>query len=126
MLAWRLVVDRSLEEQNVRLRLMYLIMFPPQTLGDAEPSPLFLPEQLERASRPIKVLLWYLLQHLLWQLHMAVFEVVIIVPRRVVYRIDELIKLIPLDIVKQTRLLVAACVINVHGRHAVQPPLQAV
>lgn len=117
-------------------------------LGDAEPSPLFLPEQLERASRPIKVLLWYLLQHLFWQLHVAVFEVVIIVPafaepasanspkvirtdaidlpRRIVYRIDELIKLIPLDIVKQTRLLVAACVINVHGRHAVQPPLQAV
>ena len=49
-------------------------------LGDAEPSPLFLPEQLERASRPIKVLLWYLLQHLLWQLHVAVFEIVIVVP----------------------------------------------
>ncbi|KAI6875905.1 hypothetical protein KC323_g204 [Hortaea werneckii] len=102
---------------------------------------------LERASRPIKVLLRYLLQHLLRQLDVAVFEVVIVVPafaeprvshqphdhimtdaidlpRRVVYRIDELIKLISLRIAKQTRLLVAAGVINVHGRHAVGPPLQ--
>ena len=78
---------------------------------------------------------------------MAVFEVVIVVPafaeprvshqphdhimtdaidlpRRVVYRIDELIKLISLRIAQQTRLLVAAGVINVHGRHAVGPPLQ--
>lgn len=38
-------------------------------------------------------------------------------PGRVVYRINKLIQLVPLSIAKQTRLLVAAGVVDIHGRH---------
>lgn len=72
----------SLEQQDVRLRLVYLVVLPAQTLGDAEPSPLILPQQLERASRSVEVVLGDGLEHLLGQLHVAVFVVVVVVPVR--------------------------------------------
>lgn len=46
-------------------------------LGDSQCSPFVLPQQLQRASRTVKVLLWYRLQHLLGQLHVSVLEVVV-------------------------------------------------
>lgn len=70
----------SLEQQDVRLRLVYLVVLPAQTLRDAEPSPLILPQQLERASRAIEVVFGDGLEHLLGQLHVAVLVVVVVVP----------------------------------------------
>jgi len=101
----------SLEEQNMRLRLMHLVVFPPETLSprqsathphiishtgsppkssswrygktdlrDPQPPPLILPQQLQRPSRPVKVVLGNLLQHLFRELDVAVLVVVVVVP----------------------------------------------
>lgn len=73
----------SLKQQDVRLRLVYLVVLPPQALRDAQASPLVFPQQLERASGAVEVVLGDRLEHLLGELHVAVFVVVVIVPVRV-------------------------------------------
>lgn len=89
------MVDDSLEEQNVWLRLMHLVVLPAEALfscqielfvvartqiaylSNAKSSPFFLPQQLECASRAVKVLLGYHLEHLLGELYMSVLVVVV-------------------------------------------------
>jgi hypothetical protein len=56
-------------------------MLPAQTLCDAQSSPLILPEQLQRSPGSIKVVFRYCLEHLLWELDVAVFEVVVAVSK---------------------------------------------
>jgi len=63
----------------MRFRLMHLIVLPPQTLRDAQPSPLFLIQQLQRAARPVEVLFGYRLEHLLRELDVAVLVMVVAV-----------------------------------------------
>ena len=70
----------SLEEQNVRFRLVDLVVLPAQTLRDAETSPFIFPQQLQRASRAVKVVLGDGLEHGLGELDVTVFVVVIVVP----------------------------------------------
>lgn len=70
----------SLEQQNVRLRLVHFIVLPAQTLCDAQTSPLVFPKQLEGAARAVEVVLGNGFEHLLGQLHVAVFVVVVVVP----------------------------------------------
>lgn len=72
----------SLEQQDVWLRLVDLVVLPAQTLCDAQASPLVFPQQLEGASRAIKVVLGDGLEHLLGELDVAVLVVVIVVPAR--------------------------------------------
>lgn len=116
-------------------------------LCDPQASPLILPQQLQRPSGSVEVVLWYGLEHLLGELHVAVFEVVIAVsvcrarqylhvtshlhimchevlclcnvPRRVVYRINKLVQLVPLRVREKTRLLVATRVVDIQSRHLV-------
>lgn len=83
----------------MRFRLMDLIVFPTQTLPsqtlallysastllddprryacahlcDSEASPLFFPQQFERSSLTVKILLWDSFQHCFWQLDVSVF-----------------------------------------------------
>lgn len=114
---WGLVVDRALEEQNVRLRLVDLVVFPSQTLSNSQSSPLVLPQQLEGASRTVKVFLGYRLEHLLGQLDVSVLEVVVGVSRRVVNALDELVQALALRVAQRARLLVAARSVNVHVSH---------
>lgn len=71
--------ENSLEQQNVRLRLVYLVVLPAQTLRDAQTPPLVFPQQLERASRAVEVVLGDGLEHLLGKLHVAVLVVVVVV-----------------------------------------------
>ena len=47
-------------------------------LRDPQPSPLILPQQLQRAP-PVEVVFWDGFQHLFWELHMAVLELVVVV-----------------------------------------------
>jgi hypothetical protein len=70
----------SLEEQNVRFRLVHLVVLPAQTLRDPKASPLVLPQQLQGASRAVEVVLGDGLEHRLGELDVAVFVVVIVVP----------------------------------------------
>jgi len=71
------ILSYSLEQQNMRLRLMHLIMLPPQTLRDAQPPPLVFPQQLQRAAGPVEVLFGNGFEHGLGELDVAVFEVVV-------------------------------------------------
>jgi hypothetical protein len=70
----------SLEQKDVRLRLVHLVVLPAQTLCDAQTSPLVFPKQLEGAARAVEVVLGDGFEHLLGQLHMAVLVVVVVVP----------------------------------------------
>lgn len=69
----------SLEQQNVWLGLVHFIMLPPQTLCDAQSSPLVFPQQLQCASGAIEVVLGYRLEHLLGQLNVTVLVMVVII-----------------------------------------------
>lgn len=51
-------------------------------LRDSQTSPLVLPEQLQGASAAIKVVLGNGFEHLLGKLHVAVFELIVIVSAR--------------------------------------------
>lgn len=129
-----LEVHWSFEQQNVWLGLVHFIMLPPQTLCDAQSSPLVFPQQLQCASGAIEVVLGYRLEHLLGQLNVTVLVVVVVISRRVVNRVNELIQFIPLRIRQQSRLLVPPREINIHARHLVcrafvrvcRVPIQAV
>jgi hypothetical protein len=70
----------SLEEQNVRFRLVHLVVLPTQTLRDSKTSPLVLPQQLQGASRAVEVVFGDGLEHRLRELDVAVFVVVVVVP----------------------------------------------
>lgn len=61
---------------------MHLVVLPAQTLCDAQASPLVFPQQLEGASRAVKVVLGDGLEHLLGELDVAVLVVIIVVPAR--------------------------------------------
>jgi hypothetical protein len=61
---------------------VHLVVLPAQTLCNAQASPLVFPQQLEGASRAVKVVLWDGLEHLLGELDVAVFVVIIVVPAR--------------------------------------------
>lgn len=69
----------SLEQQNVWLRLVDLVVLPAQTLCDAQTSPLVFPQQLESASCAVEVVFGDSLEHLLGQLDVTVFVVVVVV-----------------------------------------------
>lgn len=69
----------SLEQQNVWLGLVHFIMLPPQTLCDAQSSPLVFPQQLQCASGAIEVVLGYRLEHLLGQLNVTVLVMVVVI-----------------------------------------------
>ena len=61
---------------------MHLVVLPAQTLCDAQTSPLVFPQQLEGASRAVKVVLGDSLEHLLGELDVAVLVVIVVVPVR--------------------------------------------
>lgn len=106
-------------------------------LCDAQCPPFLLPEQLQCASRAVEVVLWDSLQHLLRQLHMAVFVCVVRVsvfavnkenaltascvdnpPRRVMDRVDKFIQLFLLVVRERARLLVSAREVDIQfARH---------
>ena len=66
----------------MRLGRMHLVVLPAQTLCDAQASPLVFPQQLEGASRAVKVVLGDGLEHLLGELNVTVLVVIIVVPAR--------------------------------------------
>lgn len=120
---------------------MHFIVFPSETLCNAQSSPLIFPEQLQCASGPVKVVLGYRFQHLLRKLDVTVLVVVVVVsvshnvtsvsidaplcglmsdsPRRIVNGINELVQLVPLGIRQQAGLLVPPREIDVHAGHCV-------
>lgn len=73
-------IFNSLEQQDVWLWLVHLVVLPAQTLCDAQTSPLVFPQQLEGASRAVKVVLGNGLEHLLGELNVTVLVVIIVVP----------------------------------------------
>ena len=73
-------IFNSLEQQDVWLWLVHLVVLPAQTLCDAQTSPLVFPQQLEGASRAVKVVLGDGLEHLLGELNVTVLVVIIVVP----------------------------------------------
>lgn len=74
---WASQKKHSLEQQNMRLRLVHFVVLPAQALRDAQPPPLLLPQQLERAALAVEVVARDHLEHVLGQLHVAVFVVVV-------------------------------------------------
>ena len=66
----------------MRLRLVHLVVLPAQTLCDAQTSPFVFPQQLEGASRAVKVVLGDGLEHLLGELDVTVLVVIVVVPAR--------------------------------------------
>lgn len=61
---------------------MNLIVLPPQTLRDAQSSPLVLPQELQRTPCAVEVVLWYCFEHLFGELDVSIFVVVVAVPIR--------------------------------------------
>lgn len=53
-------------------------MTDPTYLCDTQPTPFFLPEQFQFMI-VLKVLLWNLLEHVLRELHVAIFEFIVII-----------------------------------------------
>merc|ERR1712137_759359 len=84
-----LVVQGALEEQDMGLWLVDLVMLPPKALGDSHSPPFLFPQKLQRALGLVVVLGGNGLQHGLWELHVAVFELAVRVSSRIMDRIDE-------------------------------------
>ena len=73
-------LSNLLEEQNVRLRLMDFIMLPTKTLSNSKGSPFVLVKELEKVFlRILVVFLGDHFKHGLWELHVAILKVVIVV-----------------------------------------------
>jgi hypothetical protein len=109
-----LVVERALEQQNVRLRLVNLVVLPAQALRDAQAAPLVLPQQLERALGFVVVVGRDELEHGLGEADVTVLVLEVLVPGRVVDRVDKLLEAVALRRRQRPRLLVAPRHVNVH------------
>lgn len=109
-----LVVERSLEQQNMRLRLVDLVVLPAQTLCDTNSAPLVLPKQLQSAVRGIVVVLGDRLEHRFGQLDMPVLILAVRVSGRVVDAVDVFLQAGALMVSKRSRTLVAAAHVNIH------------
>lgn len=93
---------------------MHLVMLPPQALCNTQSSPFLLPKQFQSPLGAVEVVCGDLFEHVLWELHMAIFEFVIVVSCRVVNRVHKFIKLLALRLQEETGLLVAPSWVDVH------------
>ena len=82
-----------LEEQDMWLRLVYLVMLPSQTLpcvshslevtrlliylSDSKPPPFFFMQEFKRPFRRIEIVLGNCFEHCLWKLNMTILVVII-------------------------------------------------
>lgn len=85
-----LVVERSLEQEDVWFRRMALVVLPPERLCDPEPSPLVFRQDTQRPDLAVEVVRGYHLQHRLGQHYVSVLVHIVAVPRRVVNRLLKL------------------------------------
>lgn len=82
----RLIIDRPLEQQDMRFWLVDLVVLPAQALSDPDVAPLRLVQQLERAGGRVEQVLWDLLQHRFGKLDVSVFAEVVAVSTKVLSR----------------------------------------
>lgn len=108
-------------------------------LCNTQSSPFLLPKQFQSPLGAVKVVCGDFFEHILWELHMAIFEFVIVVsiwsqwrvyrngmgssPCRVVNRVHKFIQLLALRLQEETGLLVAPSWVDVHWDSGLRRPL---